>query len=231
MHAVRNGTRRCAVAVRGRGKIPIEYSTNPPSPCVVRAGQRLHQGRDSSPPAGWVGRRMGRGSGGGLVAGLWKQTAAFPACGLPSRPGLPPAAGVSAARSDHRRGSLVNGPYSSARSTALRSTALRSAGASARQPLAPDPRLRPRDSASLAAGSSPRVPSRGYLPSRSSPRVPSRGYLPSRPSPQVPRRGYLARGAVVIGGNGLRWCGSGSGEPGLGRIRRRGGRAACPGGR
>ena len=53
-----------------------------------------------------------------------------------------------------------------------------------------------------------------------------------RPHPSRPRQRPVVTGVgVVIGGNGLRWSGPGSGGPGRGRIRRRGDRAACPGGR
>ena len=47
-----------------------------------------------------------------------------------------------------------------------------------------------------------------------------------RPTPDAGRTGRL-----VNGGNGPRRCGPGCGGPGRGRIRCRGGRGACPGGR
>jgi hypothetical protein len=74
-HAVRAEPDGAQSQCAERGKIPDEYSTNSSLPCLVRAGQRLHQPPDRWPSARWGSRRAGRrrGRGGRRPRGLGKE--------------------------------------------------------------------------------------------------------------------------------------------------------------
>jgi hypothetical protein len=119
-HAVRAEPDGAQSQCAERGKIPDEYSTNSSLPCLVRAGQRLHQPPDRWPAArvrfapgesaaeaagawagaGWAGPRLcgGRGRAGAPSIAELRPSVAE---GHPSCAGLGPSGPRRAQRPEH----------------------------------------------------------------------------------------------------------------------------------